>query len=615
MPRTRRSGEGVPAGSGVPEVTPSGSRQVPNVTDQAAGGGDGPAGNGNSGRPVAELRGVRVTSSVAMPAIEKLKGRENYSTWAFSMRMTLIREGSWPAVRRAPGDVVTEDLKERALATICLSVENCNFGLIMDVDDPKEVWEKLVASFQDKGLPRKFGLLRKLTSIRLEDCSSVEEYVNELMSTSHKLTAIGFKVDDDWLVALLFMGLPSYYEPMVMGLEASGAALTLDSVKAKILQDVKLEKGPVGAGYVGTFSARETRSSRSKDQQQARPERRCYICDEPGHFAAQCPERREKKKPVALFVADMENDVRAGGWYFDSGASCHMARPDQDLHGEKSVQLAVGTANGSMEAVSRGTAGLEGPDGHLDIHDVLKVPGLATNLLSMSRICKEGHTVIFTEKKCAVLDKDGNQVASGEEEGGLYRVVETGKDILCGATKHALTTVDSRADQREKRLEMALLVSAAEQSPREEIAAVDAQPSDVATDGPVGAGAVEGRGENDHAFPPESGQAKYQVVVPMFKRLLFIRQEEFANMELYMDEFMRAAHDLAERGFDIGDRILAILLLGGLPAYLDSFGEDVEKSELTLKAVTSRFLRDARLQRKVGGEAIPFGEEFDRDRS
>ena len=413
-------------GNGVPEAIPGGSGS--GLGNGSVANGSGQAGNGGNGVPVAaEARNVRLASSVAMPAIEKLKGRENYSTWAFSMRMTLIREGSWPAVRRAEGEIVSEDLKERALATICLGVESTNFGLIMDEEDPKEVWKKLAASFQDKGLPRKFGLLRKLTSIRLEDCSSVEEYVNELMTTSHKLASIGFKVDDDWLVALLFMGLPSNYEPMVMCLEASGAALTPDSVKAKILQDVKLEKGPSCVGYENALCTRGASSSRTREQQQTRPEKRCYICDKPGHFAVNCPERRsEKSKPAAWFSAAGSDAVRAGAWYFDSGASCHMARPEQYFDGEKPVGLAVGTANnGSMQVVSRGNVTLECPDGDLDIHGVLKVPDLTTNLLSVSKICKKGHTVIFTAKKCTVLDEDGNLVASGREEGGLYRLEES----------------------------------------------------------------------------------------------------------------------------------------------------------------------------------------------
>lgn len=85
------------------------------------------------------------------------------------------------------------------------------------------------------------------------------------MTTSHKLSTIGFKVDDSWLVALLLMGLPDYYEPMIMRLEAAGAKLSSDAVKAKILQDVKVERGPKTCSDDGSPVGRsEVRIQRSR---------------------------------------------------------------------------------------------------------------------------------------------------------------------------------------------------------------------------------------------------------------------------------------------------------------------------------------------------------------
>lgn len=107
-----------------------------------------------------------------MPAIDKLKGRENYSTWAFAIKMILIREGSWSAVQPAEGEVVSDELKLRTLAMICLSVESTIYGLVEEATDAAQAWKNLAEAFQDSGLTRKIGLLRKLTSIRLVNCSS-----------------------------------------------------------------------------------------------------------------------------------------------------------------------------------------------------------------------------------------------------------------------------------------------------------------------------------------------------------------------------------------------------------------------------------------------------------
>lgn len=124
-------------------------------------------------------------------------------------------------------------------------------------------------------------------------------------------------------------------------------------------------------------------------------------------------------------------DVKDDAWYFDSGATCHMTRANHRFTDETELEHNVGTANnGSMTAIARGTVGLPSKDGVIDVHDVLKIPDIATNLLSVSSICKRGHKVIFTADKCKVRDEGGKLVVSGTEEGGLYRLVQPERTFL-----------------------------------------------------------------------------------------------------------------------------------------------------------------------------------------
>lgn len=211
MPRTRRSGD---------IVEPTGNQA---------------AGHGENVHQYAQMgSAARIpSSSISLPAVQKLKGRENYVTWTFAMRMVMIREGTWRAVDHPDDFQVDPDLSDRALSTICLSIEPYNYSLVQRSKTAKEAWNSLKTAFQDCGRYRKISLLRKLTRLELEDCSSVEEYVDEIMSTSHKLEEIGFVLDDEWLSLILLMGLPKQYEPMIMGLDASGIKLTADMVKPK----------------------------------------------------------------------------------------------------------------------------------------------------------------------------------------------------------------------------------------------------------------------------------------------------------------------------------------------------------------------------------------------
>ncbi|KAJ8874711.1 hypothetical protein PR048_025577 [Dryococelus australis] len=97
---------------------------------------------------------------------------------------------------------------------------------------------KFQKAFQDDGLTRKIGLLHILITTKLDECNTVEEYVNWIVNTALKLLTVGLQVSDEWTGAILLAGLPRKYEPMIMSIESSGIRVTGDSIKAKLLQDI-----------------------------------------------------------------------------------------------------------------------------------------------------------------------------------------------------------------------------------------------------------------------------------------------------------------------------------------------------------------------------------------
>lgn len=57
----------------------------------------------------------------------------------------------------------------------------------------------------------------------------------------------------------------------------------------------------------------------------------------------------------------------------------------------------------------------------IPIENVLFVPGLVGNLLSVSRIVDKGFSVSFESKECLIMKED-NVVAVGKKKNGLYVV-------------------------------------------------------------------------------------------------------------------------------------------------------------------------------------------------
>lgn len=90
--------------------------------------------------------------------------------------------------------------------------------MVKHVETAQEEWEYVQKAFQDNGLLRRFGLPDKLTSAKLEEIGSIEDYVDELVTTAQNLSEIGFEVNNQWLASFLLKGLPEYYNPMIMGI-------------------------------------------------------------------------------------------------------------------------------------------------------------------------------------------------------------------------------------------------------------------------------------------------------------------------------------------------------------------------------------------------------------
>ena len=87
-------------------------------------------------------------------------------------------------------------LDERALAEITLMIDPENYGHIAAAKSAKEAWDALMSAYEDKGLTRKVGLLKQLVNIKLQNHSSVQEYIKELIMFALKVRNARLNIDD-----------------------------------------------------------------------------------------------------------------------------------------------------------------------------------------------------------------------------------------------------------------------------------------------------------------------------------------------------------------------------------------------------------------------------------
>lgn len=359
--------------------------------------------------------------------IEKLKGAENYHTWVFEVQ-NVLRLKKLGKYISEDGDE-NDDKREECRAILSLTVEKSLFPLIRKFETAKEIWTALKNRFEDKGLSRKIGLLRFLISIRLD--GNMGEYLSSIMDTANKLSDVDFPISDDWLVAIILAGLGDEFKPFIMGLEAAGQELTPDEISSKLLDNDSMEDAPNTALM-------------SRKGGQKKKNVKCFNCGKRGHTKAECrAEKIEKSKGTGggaklafLSVMEKTNKESAvtallskghGGcteWYVDSGATTHMTPMEQVLKTKRGASVEkITCANGDGLTVKNiGSSKFTVNGREVDLPDVLHVPGLAANLLSVSRIVENGNTVMFSKDGCIIRDKNNEKITECKANHGVYKI-------------------------------------------------------------------------------------------------------------------------------------------------------------------------------------------------
>ncbi|KAK2435811.1 putative mitochondrial protein [Trifolium repens] len=228
--------------------------------------------------------------------------------------------------------------------------------------------------------------------------------------------------------------------------------------------------------YAGKFGGSSKKAGTSKDKKEE--QNKCFKCNKPGHFIADCPENlsksskrtsnkeRYKSKLKKGFLAtwdDLDQESDSDGeeeanlalmatasdqedseheddsdsededevctlrrpkqqcWYLDSGCSRHMTG---ERHMFQTLTLKEGGTvgfGGNQKGKIIGT-GIVG-NSSLSINNVWLVDGLKHNLLSISQFCDSGFIVKFDKEACTVInDSDKSILFKGLRRGNVYKV-------------------------------------------------------------------------------------------------------------------------------------------------------------------------------------------------
>ncbi|CAN6541722.1 unnamed protein product [Malus baccata var. baccata] len=173
---------------------------------------------------------------------------------------------------------------------------------------------------------------------------------------------------------------------------------------------------------------------------------KCHKCSKIGHIARYCNTNKavqqvnfpnQVEETGNLFYANHSGEMKkiSDEWYIDSGCSNHMTfreylLVDIDINVKAKVQ--VGTGN-LVEVAGKGILIIETMKGRRYIREVMFVPSIAQNLLSVGQMTEHGYFLLFRDYKVDVFDDRSlkNLVVNVKQKGNrcFPLILNTNKEL------------------------------------------------------------------------------------------------------------------------------------------------------------------------------------------
>eukprot|EP00253_Pinus_taeda_P010402 PITA_10402 len=419
-----------------------------------------------------------MVSSSLFPVEDKSREKADYHKWKMSINLTLEDQGVLDHVR---GNIVEPPSNASAAARIKWKVEEVIAKKIIqdlidkhlvtyisDLNTSKEIYDRLVSLFIVNDANQVLFLRNKLKEIKKGKDESIQAYLFRITEIRNDLLSIGETITDKEMALTTLGGLPYKWYVFRTTLLDNNVIPGFKELMARCIQEetrVEEQEMPMPKGPPATFSshAKKRNNFGTKSKGKAGPKGgrkgRCYICDKAGHYARECPDRKDSHRdddqnpshgnqrngkfnskgkrnagnqergqpfkkarnsryesnivenkqdeyylPAALSTSAPLDSI--GIWLIDSGASRHFTGYKEVLHNliEKETNLEIILGDNMKYPVKGvGNVSLKLNQGNtIHLKGVLYVPDLKKNLMSISTMENKGYMVIFSNGKVRV---------------------------------------------------------------------------------------------------------------------------------------------------------------------------------------------------------------------
>jgi len=358
--------------------------------------------------------------------------------------------------------------KSKAKACLFSAVSSSIFTRIMSLKSAKAIWDYLKAEYEGderiRGM-QVLNLIRDFEMQKMKETETIKDYSERLLNIANRVRLLGSVFNDSRIVEKILVTVPERFEATITTLEntkdLSKITFTelLNALQAQEQRRVMREEGNTeGALFAKPQDGGKNKKKKNKKNGEGisasttkgksghskksyppckhcnkkghppykcwrRPDARCSKCNQLGHEAVICKNNGQQQEAEAQIVDGEEEDQlfvatcfssRSSSecWLIDSGCTNHMTN-DMSLFKElKPMTITkVRIGNGDHLPVrGKGTIAIPSHSGTKTISDVLYVPDIDQNLLSVGQLMEKGYKLNFEDNHCLIKDASDQEM-------------------------------------------------------------------------------------------------------------------------------------------------------------------------------------------------------------
>ncbi|GLV44621.1 hypothetical protein CBL_20541 [Carabus blaptoides fortunei] len=328
--------------------------------------------------------------------------------------------------------------QEKAHAKIALAICDEQQMHIRSLTSPKNVWEDLQRLYAPKDSKfRTVPLRRKLYSLKMADCESIENYLGEINITVADLSSIVDTIEDGDLAMTTLCVLSDDWDTVVSALcnfpEGDFKSATIKrrlvaedarhrentdskSKSAMFLKGTKTSPKPNNqkSGKTVEMTTNNKRPKQTKKKTAQKGKLICFIWGEKGHIARYSPENKNAKKK--------NNDKKNARWqnYSDKGKG--------------TVKVKIKNNPAILH--------------EFEAKNTLLVPEIDHEILSVKQLTENDKKVVFHKEGCFIYDKDDQLLIKAEQKGRLY-TINTEPGVINSSMLNSLKHKDTKMETLE----------------------------------------------------------------------------------------------------------------------------------------------------------------------